>query len=172
MVVINDVLTDASDKQVAYAIEENTVLTHQIAINNHIFSNARKITGADIQTFNQLTEYLLSDSKHDKEITALIEDSGYLTLWETDMKKNPGYYDFETAIQEIDKKYWLSASSQLENIARTSLYRYETNLFAYKQQYEIKPLAYIEMQIRLYKKLVEVANQMVDVAQKLKAAAN
>ena len=87
MVVINDVLTDASDKQVAYAIEENTVLTHQIAINNHIFSNARKITGADIQTFNQLTEYLLSDSKHDKEITALIEDSGYLTLWETDMKK-------------------------------------------------------------------------------------
>ena len=87
-------------------------------------------------------------------------------------EKNPGYYDFETAIQEIDKKYWLSASSQLENIARTSLYRYETNLFAYKQQYEIKPLAYIEMQIRLYKKLVEVANQMVDVAQKLKAAAN
>lgn len=87
-------------------------------------------------------------------------------------KKNPRYYDFETAIQEIDKKYWLSASSQLENMARTNLYRYETNLFVYRQQYEIKPLAYIEMHIRLYKKLVEVANQMLDVAQKLKAAVN
>ncbi|WP_411246628.1 hypothetical protein [Chryseobacterium proteolyticum] len=37
---------------------------------------------------------------------------------------NPRYYDFETAIQEIDKKYWLSASSQFENMARISLYLY------------------------------------------------
>ncbi|QRY55973.1 YiiX/YebB-like N1pC/P60 family cysteine hydrolase [Sphingobacterium siyangense] len=169
--VINDVLTEANDEQIAYASEKDTVLNKQIEINNNIFSSARQITGADIQTFNQLTEYLLSDPEHDMEITAVIENSGYLDLWKTDMQKNPEYYSFEVAIQEIDKKDWLAASSQLEQMARSSLYRYGTNLFAYKRQYEINPLAYIEMQIQLYEKLVEAANQMLAVAEKLNAAA-
>lgn len=172
MVVINDVLVEASDEQIAYASEENTVLNQQIKINNHIFSSARKITGADIQTFNQLTEYLLSDPEHDREITELIENSGYLDLWKIDVQKNPGHFNFKTATEEIDKKNWLAVSSQLEQIARSSINRYETNLFAYKLQYRTMPLAYIAMQIKLYENLVKVANQMLDVANKLELAAN
>ncbi|WP_398456045.1 YiiX/YebB-like N1pC/P60 family cysteine hydrolase [Sphingobacterium thalpophilum] len=171
MAVINDVLTEASDEQVAYASEETTVLSKQIAINNHIFSSARKITGADIQTFNQLTEYLLSQSEHDKEITAIIEKSGYLELWKTDMQQNPQYYDFETAIKIFDKKHWLSVSSQLEAIAKRNLYRYEINLSAYKEIYVSHPLAYIDMHVKLYDKLVEGANKILEVAQKLREAA-
>lgn len=171
MVVVNDVLTEASAEQIEYASEENTVLSQQIAIHNHIFSNAREITGKDIQTFNQLTEHLLSDPKHDKEITALIENSGYLELWRIDVQNNPGSYDFQIAIKEIDKEDWLTASAQLENMSLTNLERYETNLYFYKQQYNFKQLAYLKMHISLYEQLVEVANKMLDVAQKLETAA-
>ncbi|GEJ45966.1 MULTISPECIES: hypothetical protein [unclassified Chryseobacterium] len=164
-------MTEASDEQIAYAREENTVLSQQVAINNHIFSSAREITGKDIQTFNQLTEHLLSDPEHDKAITALIEKSGYLELWRLDMQKNPGSNDVEIAIKEIDQEDWLTASGQLEDTALTNLERYKTNLFFYRQQYQTKQLTYLEMHIRLYEKLVEFAKKMLDVARKLETAA-
>lgn len=170
LVVINDVLKIASDDQVAYASEENPILKHQININNHILSSAREITKRDIQTFNQLTEYLLLNPVHDQEITVLIEESGYLDLWKIDMQKNPRNYDFELFIEEVEKKHWLSASIKLAKNAERNMHRYETNLYFYKEKYVNNRLAYINIHIKLYEKLVDITNQMTDVAKKLEVA--
>ncbi|WP_294307362.1 YiiX/YebB-like N1pC/P60 family cysteine hydrolase [uncultured Chryseobacterium sp.] len=171
LLVIDDVLKVASLAEVSYANEENTVLDKQIQINNHILSNVRKISQEDIQTINQITEYVIANPLHDEEITALIEQSGYLDLWKIDIEKNPKNYNFEIFIKEVEEKKWLSASLKLADTAKRSLQRYETNLHFYTQQYKIHNLAYIKMHIKLYEKLVEITNQMMDVAKKLEVAA-
>lgn len=100
----------------------------------------------------------------------MIEQSGYLEIWQIDMKKNPCYYDYNVFIKDVDKKYWASASAQLAEVAEDNMYRYTANLYGYRQQYKIRPLTYISMHINLYVKLVEVTAQIMTVADRLEAA--
>jgi len=168
--IIKNVLKEANAEELEYASEENTLPSQQIDIHNHILSRAREMTGSDIQTINQLTEFLISHPEYDKEITTMIKKSGYLQMWEKDMHKNPAYYDFNVFTKDIDKKKWVSASIQLAEVAEDNMYRYETNLYVYRQQYKVKPLEYIDVHIKLYEKLIEVTAKMMSVAKQLQAA--
>ena len=163
-IVIKDILREARKEDIAYANENDTPLHKQIEIHNQILAYARKVSETDIQTFNQLTSYLLSHPEHDEEISAFIEKSGYLDLWREDMEKNPAYYDFTAFSTTFEKEVWPSVSNTLANIASENTYRYQTNLNYYKEFYGSIKLRYLKMQIDLYEILVVVSEKMADVA--------
>ncbi|MDR6845598.1 YiiX/YebB-like N1pC/P60 family cysteine hydrolase [Flavobacterium granuli] len=86
-----DITREASKAEIEFA-ESTSILQNQVEIHNNIFKGIRDISGADIQTFDQLEELLKLNIEYDKIITKLVTESGYLTLMDKDFDENPQHY--------------------------------------------------------------------------------
>lgn len=98
LMIIEDVLREASKKEIEFANSENPNVT-QREIHNSIFKKAREISGIDIQTFEQLNEMIIEKPDLDGEFTDFVRQSGYLNMIEGDMEKNPWYYKAEKMME-------------------------------------------------------------------------
>ncbi|MCU8086859.1 YiiX/YebB-like N1pC/P60 family cysteine hydrolase [Shewanella sp. SM21] len=88
---------EASGSEILFANSE-TGLKIQDSATNLILREARRITGKNIQNFQDLSDALLLDGSFDSEIYEIAMNSGYYDLLSKDMAKNPWRYDGETFI--------------------------------------------------------------------------
>src|ERR1019366_5213090 len=61
---------------------------------NFVLAGARK-KSRDIQSFDDLNRYLIQHPEDDEYFCGLLEQSGYLTLWEVEKAQNPWQYDIK-----------------------------------------------------------------------------
>jgi hypothetical protein len=162
--VVKNILKSPNKEELEYAQEENTVLTRQTNIHNEILSKSRSLTGEDIQTLNQLSEYVIAHPELDNKISDVLVDSGYLHMWQLELEKNPHHYDFKAFTEHVESKYWLSASEKLSKVAEANNERYSTNLSFYTCAYNEKQLRYLKLHVTLYSILVHQCAKMRNVA--------
>lgn len=163
-IIVGEVLIEANQQQIDYAAEVNPPLKKQEQITKDILKYARDLTGKDIQTFNQLTDWLMEHPEGDEEITSFIKKSGFLEMWKEDMERNPEHYYLQAFQQNIEKKHWRSAAKQIYDLAENNMYRYSINFVAYESYYQHRKLKYIEIHIELYQNLILAMQQMKQVA--------
>lgn len=161
---IINVLKLATEAEIKFATEENTPLKIQEQVHNFIFQKTRKITRLDIQTFEQLNSMLIKFPVFDEPILEVLKESEYLKLWEIDLKSNPWNYDYECFKRCIPnenerKKIGEKRAISEENI----LTRFKTTLSTLLDAYRHQPLKSIAIQIVLYKQLIELSKQRMDV---------
>lgn len=85
----------ANEAEVAFSKDEaRNPLKKQEEVTNDILQQARDLTNKDIQTFEQLTQFVLDNTQYDKQICEIFEQSGYLNLWEQDINNCPWRYEF------------------------------------------------------------------------------
>lgn len=159
LLIVEDVLRQANQAEIDFANSESP-LEKQKQIHNYIFKNAREITKVDIQTFEQLSKFVLENPDKETEITKIIEESGYLTMWQMDTSKNSHHYDKDLFInyyryprQIIDAALFFATT---ESETRE---RFEVTLDTLKFGYSFYKQKYFEIQIELYKKLIELSRQ-------------
>jgi hypothetical protein len=61
---------------------------------NTVLDGAR-MRNKDIQNFDDLDRHLIEHPEDDEYVCGLLQESGYLTLWQVEKKKNPWQYDLE-----------------------------------------------------------------------------
>lgn len=155
--LVSNCVKKATLEEIEFAKSESPIEL-QVRITNDILKKARKLAGADIQTLNQLTDFLLANRKYDQQITEIFLNSGYLTMWEYEAKKNKWRYDADIFMQlqlSADEKLSL-ARDELER-ATGRLERYKFNLEQCFYMKETTNLKYAHVNFELYKKLVEQA---------------
>lgn len=158
--IIEDVLIEASEQQIALINDPNSPLEIQKKIHNYIFETARQVTSNDIQTFEQLSKYVLENPKREPEITKIIEDSGYLTMWKMDVERNPWNYDYAAFLKHYqdprERKemgyFWVTTENETRERFVMTLQALEFGYSFYRQKY-------FKIQIELYKKLIELSEQ-------------
>lgn len=154
---VKDCVYKASEKEIEFALSYNP-LKKQSEISNFILKSARELIGSNIQSFADITSALISDPTFDTEITKIYERSGYLNMWQYELKQNPWRYDSNLFENLPLSKTELNQQAIKElNSANGLLELYKTNLEQYfylKEQYKLK---YAEQQFGLYKQLVENA---------------
>lgn len=167
LTIVNEAIRVASDAEVKFSQSQNP-LENQANITSHILESARMITGKDIQTLTDLTHYIFQNPKFDQQISKLLKDSGYLTLWDEEEAKNPWRYDYSlfmdlpiqrTEKLELAKRELTSSSDMIE--------RFNTMLSFYMQSHRKAPLEYSMLHIMLYKKLCEAMTKNNNVAQEV-----
>ncbi|MDN3585658.1 YiiX/YebB-like N1pC/P60 family cysteine hydrolase [Pedobacter aquatilis] len=159
---ITDILQEATAEQIAYASEQNTVLDQQTEATNTILESARNMTGKDLQTLEQLSDFMQESLQYDGQITAVVKGSGYLDLWKTDEAKNPMYYDFEKLKEDCPEDKLEQAGRQLCYIASGNLARYYQMQEAYNWQVLLQPTAYNLLFKDLYDNLVRQGERMFE----------
>lgn len=153
----------ASEKEINYANESDTPLEKQAEVTNQIFEEIRVLTGEDIQTFEQLDEFLISHPEHDTEITSIVTDSGYLKLWETDIRKNPWYYDFDAFTEHYPEIQYASMGKWLIDLCKGMFYRFKPMHEYYKEKTIQANNEYFKVMLGLYEKLLELNNTRMEV---------
>lgn len=157
-------LKQATQEEIIYAQEENTVLIKQMDIHNEIFESARNIFNYDIQNFPNLEEYILLNHNKKQEIdkiTQIIEASGYLTLWQIDVQKNPGYYDYSFFLSHF---VGINNRKKVANfLISTDNSRFFANLEAAKIRYSYFQQRYFLIMIALYETLINLSQIKINV---------
>lgn len=159
LIELKDALRNASAAEVEFAQSESP-LKKQQEIHNTIFSSARKLTKADIQTFEQLSKYVLENPDKEPAISKIIEDSGYLTMWQMDTESNPWHYDpilfiehYQNPRQIVDVAlFFATTEKETRDRFEKTLETLEFGFLFYQQKY-------FALQIELYDKLIELSLQ-------------
>ncbi|NVJ64058.1 MAG: hypothetical protein HWD84_07515 [Flavobacteriaceae bacterium] len=145
----------ANQSEIDFANTYNP-LEKQTEITNEILTKVRKLSGQDIQTLEQVTQYVIANPKHDKAITAIYKDSGYLSLWQYEISKNSWRYDGAIFLNLPLSKDELKERAQFElESAEEQLVTYKSNLVQYCYIEEVYSREYSAMLINLYDKLID-----------------
>lgn len=158
----------SNKKEIEYANEKNNPISQQTDITNEIFEYVRNISSKDIQTFEQLSKYVLENREKEPEITEFIRNSGYLKMWQRDINKNPWYYDYDKALE-----HWKNSDQKIQvgkffaNSEQYTRHRFEISLDAMKFGHKFHQQEYFRDQIELYEKLIELSKTREDVGKKL-----
>ncbi|MFH6953351.1 YiiX/YebB-like N1pC/P60 family cysteine hydrolase [Pseudoalteromonas sp. XMcav1-K] len=155
----------ATDEEINFANSENPI-EKQSYITNEILSKVRKLTKKDIQTLEQITQYVIENPVHDQQISKIYRDSGYLTMWEYETTKNAWRYDGRIFINlplSIDEL--IEVASSEKDRAQERLTLYKGNLEQYFYINEIHKLEYASIHFDLYKKLVENTLDNINAAE-------
>lgn len=145
----------ATIEEISFANSENPI-EKQSYITNEILSKVREIAKKDIQTLEQITQYIIENPVHDQKISKIYRDSGYLTMWEYETTKNAWRYDGRVFINlplPIDELIEMAKFEK--DSAQERLALYKGNLEQYFYINEIHKLEYSSIHFDLYKKLVE-----------------
>lgn len=159
LLLVIEPLRQANQAEVDFANSDNPLETQQ-QIHNYIFRSAREVTKIDIQTFEQLSKFVLEYPNKENEITKIIEESGYLKMWQMDTKKNPQHYDTKLFIKYYQTpKQIIDAALFFATTEKETRSRFEVTLDTLRFGYSFYSQRYFEIQIELYKKLIELSKQ-------------
>ena len=155
---VSDCVRKATDTEIEFANTENP-LENQTNITNSIFTKIRGVTGKDIQTFEQLSNYLIENNQHDSQITNIIKESGYLFMWQHEMNANPWRYSQELFMSLPVSKEKLNqiATAELKSAINTKQ-RYVDMYEQHMRIWQAKQLQYAAIHIMLYQKLIELTD--------------
>lgn len=151
------VVREATEAEIAFARGFNPI-QRQSEITNSILSKARHITKSNIQSLEELTLYVTSNPGCADSIVDVYEKSGYLTMWQHEMKQNPWRYNGELFMAlPISKEEKIKRARFESQSAKKQLELYLHNYQAYEQLGKSAWSSYISMNLRLYKNII---NQM------------
>ncbi len=145
--------------------KSDSPIQKQTEITNLILKVVRELTGSDIQNFENLDQFVIDNPTHDVEITNIIINSGYLTMFDYELTKNPWRYDgqlfLSLNINDTNKKE--SAEFELQS-AENQAQLYYQNYLMCQRVYRHIPLRYFKMKMDLYKNLINLMNMRIEAA--------
>lgn len=107
---IDKVLKEATLQEIQLAQEENNILSIQTDGLYTIFEKIRNISKVDIQTFDQIDNFLIQNRKFDEPFNTIVKDSKYFDLGNLEKEKNILMYHPETFLQYYGVEQCVKAS--------------------------------------------------------------
>lgn len=159
---VTDCVRKATKEEIIFSNTPN-ILDKQILITNDILQKTSAITKQDIQTLEEILKILISNPQYDIAITNIIQKSGYLSLYQEELRINKWRYDKNTFLAlSSEPDSLLSLASAELNSFQTNKQRYHSMHSHYTILYAQYRLNYIKTHINLYSNLL----QMCELQQK------
>lgn len=157
LVIVPGGAREANDLDRQLIAEGNGQLDYQTQIFKTHLEDARRITGLDLQTPDQIKLHLLQSDEHDQALTQSLRESGFLTLWKVDVDKNPWRYDSQEYMGIDLPADELRESAEAEYAAaKVMIDRFERNASALRHILERADRCYFRAELALYEFLIEL----------------
>lgn len=160
-------LRQAHPAEIEFAQSESP-LERQKRATNFILDEVRKLSGRDIQTFDQLPHFLIQSPQHDSAVCEIVKTSGYLDFWKEDVLRNPWRYD------AVEFRMLPLLSGERERVARRELAAAEQQLqqftFVYGQYmtlWQQAKLKYFANELQLYTHSIDVVKRRIEAARQV-----
>lgn len=161
---VDGCLRAAEGHEVEFASSDSPI-QRQTDITNNILKSVRELTRSDIQSFENLDQFVIDNQNYDQEITNIVRESGYLTMFDHELNKNPWRYNGELFLSlNIDSAYKRDRAEFELASAESQVKLYSHNYLVCQNVRGHFPLRYFEMKMDLYKKLINFMNNRVEAA--------
>ena len=162
-------LRQARAAEIEFAQSESPV-DRQTRVTNFVLAEVRKLSGLDIQTFEDIPAFLITNSQHDQSVCAILNTSGYLDFWKEDMLRNPWRYDAAEFMKvpvsdEVRKRLALRELSSAEQQLQQFTLAYQQ----YMALWQRAKRNYFSTQLQLYLNLIDSTKRRVEAAQQVLA---
>lgn len=155
-VEVVDCIRKASQEEIDFSNTPNP-LEKQSSITNDIFKKARNLAKQDIQSDEEILKFLILNPQYDTQMTSIIQQSGYLSLYEEEMQINKWRYDVNAFLSlSSEPDILLSRALSELNSINENQKRFSYMYLQYKTLYQKYPLIYIKTYIDLYCNLLEM----------------
>lgn len=160
-------LRRASAVEIELAQSESP-LERQTRATNFILDEVRKLSGLDIQTFEQLPAFLIENPQHDRAVCAIVQESGYLDFWKEDVLRNPWRYDAAEfrKLPVLDRERKLAAQRELP-AAEQQLQQFTFMYGQYMTLWQRAKLNYFAAKLQLYMRLMDVTKRRIEAARQV-----
>lgn len=158
-------LRRARASEIKFAQSESP-LERQTRATNFILDEVRKLSGQDIQTFEQLPAFLIENPQHDGAVCAIVKESGYLDFWKEDVLRNPWRYDAVEFRKLPDGERERAAQREL-HAAEQQLQQFTFMYGQYMTLWQRAKLNYFAAELQLYMHLMDVTKQRVEAARQV-----
>ena len=161
---VDNHLRIASDEERAVFLEESIPLSAKDFADEFKFSNAKKISGIDIQTDEQFNGVIIRFPQFDTEFSQILVDSGYLTLWQLEKNENPWFYDFETLKAKFPDNDFIKYLGNKQLPVEYELQRgFVLTLQTLQNSYATNKLDTLKLQIDLYNTLIDLSKTREEI---------
>ncbi|WP_305840064.1 YiiX/YebB-like N1pC/P60 family cysteine hydrolase [Photobacterium leiognathi] len=151
--IVNNITLKANKDEIEFA-DSDSPLDRQTEATNKILFAARALFKNDIQTLSELPHFLFQKPQFDSQLSKVILETDYLTLWDNDRVKNPWRYDLKAfcnlPITDIEK--YALAKREFDS-SKGMLKRFGSMLNFYTDAHEKHNLQFTKLHKDLYLKL-------------------
>lgn len=163
LVKVEDILRIGSKEEINFALEKDNSVSKQTDATFLILEEARKLTGVDIQGFNEIDDYLIQNPHHDSELNSILKSSGYLETGDKENKKNPFYYDLDLFMKKFGINQCLYISHNQINKELIRNINYTNAVIKYEELYLKSGLEYFNSNAQCYMRQKELSELRLKV---------
>ncbi len=128
----------------------------------------RKLSGLDIQTFEQIPAFLLENPQHDAAVCAIVKASGYLDFWKEDFLRNPWRYDADEFRKLPVSAGERTGAAQRELTgAEQQLQQFTMMYGQYMRLWQQAKLNYFAVELQLYMSLMDITKRRITAAREI-----
>lgn len=162
LVVVPDATELVSEQEVSDWLELDDVPQRMRSAINAVLDGARE-KDPTIQTFDELHRFLVFNPEHDAHFCRLLEESGYLSVWQIERDRNPWQYDLTlmSALPDAEmSSYWWSTLHSED----AGPNRFVVNRGGYLLFWTEHRLHFFRAMVGLYETLAALHAQRIEVA--------
>lgn len=159
------ILKEATPAELEIA-EKEGLDSYQNQITHEILAKARVVANEDLQSLNEIDDFLMLNPNKNDELNKILEESGYLTLSEIESEENPYYYDFLLFMEHfgMPDAVDFSANNLVNEIVLN--YNFQTAHNTYQKLFDKTQLSYFESLAKCYKRQQEYSSKRLDIFKK------
>jgi len=156
---ITDILRIGSKNEIELALEKENVIISQADATYIFLESVRNMTKLDIQTFDDVDNFLLGNPEKDQEIDSLIRKTDYLESGDIEKNKNIMMYNAATFLKYYGAEQCLKVSSREIEQEVVRAYNYQASIEKYKELYEKTGLKYFASHMQCYLRQLELCTE-------------
>ncbi|TAL18302.1 hypothetical protein EPN96_02025 [bacterium] len=162
LIEVSDSTVPATHEELLWNQESVDITKLMRESTNTILTGARD-KDPTIQTFDDMDNYLVANPECDDEFCQLLNTSGYLTIWKTELDKNPWQYNIyfmnEMPPDVIEEYCWSVLKSE-----KSGPHRYISNRMGYNFLFRQHNLKFFRIMMELFEHLASLHQQRIRVA--------
>lgn len=162
-VKITDILREGNKAEIKLALEKENSINSQTDSTFDFLESVRNLTGLDIQTFDNVDNYLIENPEKDNEIVYLIKKTDFFNLGDLEKEKNILMYHPETFLKYYGIEQCLKHSSEEFYHEQVRMYNFKMAIEKYKKLYEETKLEYFASHMECYLNQLELSIERFNV---------
>lgn len=155
---IENHLRIASEEEIELLNRPSKSLSHNEDATDYIITQAKELTGLDIQTFEQFNGWLIKIPSLDQKFAEIVKESDFLNSWQIEKNENPWFYDFRLLKEKFPDSEFLKYFGNERLVKEFEIRkRFDITIQTLKTAYQSSNLRTLKLQIDLYETLIDLS---------------
>lgn len=165
LVKIENSLKVGTEEEIEIAKELSEILELQSDATYSHLNDARAISDEDLQSLDDIDEYLLMHPEHDESLSASLITSKYLELGDMEKSINPHFYDFHLFLKKYGIINCIHIAFDMFRREQVLNYNFQNATDKYKKLHEQSGLKYFDLLFECYQKQTDYSSLRLGVFQ-------